>query len=94
MSLRGLYNMSTNTVEGSDDPARIFIKRQSVRALASALSLLQLQGCSNEDIDNSDSWTLVSTLVLGFLILLPFVLMSETFLAAQADSRGRCRTCA
>ena len=25
---------------------------------------------------NSDSWTLVSTLVLGFLILLPFVLMS------------------
>ena len=34
-----------------------------------------MQGCSNEDIDNSDSWTLVSTLVLGFLILLPFVLM-------------------
>ena len=86
--------MSTNTVEGSDDPGRIFIKRQRVRALVSALSLLQLQGCSNEDIDNSDSWTLVSTLVLGFLILLPFVLMSETFLAAQADSRGRCRTCA
>ena len=43
--------------------------------MVSALSLLQLQGCSNEDIDNSDSWTLVSTLVLGFLILLPFVLI-------------------
>ena len=58
--------MSTNTVEGSDDPGRIFIKRQRVRALVSALSLLQLQGCSNEDVDNSDSWTLVPLWFLVF----------------------------
>ena len=78
MSLLGLFNMSTNTVEGSDDPGRIFSRRQNVRTLISALGLLQLQGCSDENFDSSSSWRLVSTLVLGFLILLPFVMMKFT----------------
>jgi len=85
--------MSTNTVEGSDDPGRIFIKRQRVRALVSALSLLQLQGCSNEDIDKQRQ------LDIGFHFGSWFsdfaaLCADETFLAAHADSRARCRTCA
>ena len=39
MSVLGLYKMSTNSVEGSNDPGHMFIKRQSVRTLISALSL-------------------------------------------------------
>ena len=59
MSLLGMYNMTTNVVEGSDDPGRIVIKKQSVRAIISALSLLQLQGCDGDFNDPENSWMLV-----------------------------------
>ena len=44
MSVLGLYNRSTNELEGSDDPGRVFVKRNNVRALLCALSLLNLKG--------------------------------------------------
>ena len=69
MSLLGLFNMSTNTVESLDAPGRIFSRRQGVRTLISALGLLLLQ---------ASSWRLVSILALGFLILFHFVLMTFT----------------
>ena len=48
MSVLGLYNRSTNELEGSDDPGRVFVKRNNVRALLCALSLLNLKGCDGE----------------------------------------------
>ena len=69
MSLLGMYNMSTNVVEGSDDPGRISIKKQSVRALISALSLLQLPGCDVDFNEPQSSWMLVVfTRLLGLLM--------------------------
>eukprot|EP00435_Cladocopium_sp_Y103_P045613 s2564_g13.t1 len=76
MSLLGLFNMSSNMIEGADDPGRVFTKHPNVRALISALSLLQLQGCDasiNASINFDDnSWMMFFTLILGFLMLLPF----------------------
>ena len=54
------------TLEGGDDPGRVFIKRESVRALVCALSLLNLKGCSDES-PMEHGWNL--SFSLRFLVL-------------------------
>ena len=50
------------------------MRRFSIRTLISALSLLQLQGCNSDGPDDELSWfAVVSTMVLGFLFILPWV---------------------
>jgi hypothetical protein len=64
----GMFNMTTGLVEGSDDPGRIYSKKQNIHALLSVLSLLTLKGCA-VDADLSSSPTvglLVFALVFGF----------------------------
>ena len=38
-----MYNKDIGALEGSDDPGRVFVRRLNVRALACALSLLNVQ---------------------------------------------------
>ena len=85
MSLLGMYNMTTNVVEGSDDPGRIFIKKQNVRALISALSLPQLQGCDGDFNDPENSWMLVFTVLLGLIMLLPMVFSVASWMSFQTS---------
>ena len=45
--------MSTDLVEGSDDPGRIYSKNQNLLSILSVLSLVQLKGCNNESVDEA-----------------------------------------
>ena len=84
MAVLGLFNTSTGALEGCDDPGRVFTRRQNVRALLCALSLLQLQGC--EDAAPSSSWaTLWFTLLLGLVMMLPLVISLCSRRATQVD---------
>eukprot|EP00435_Cladocopium_sp_Y103_P048243 s97_g14.t1 len=76
---------------GSDDPGRVFTRRPNVRALISALSLLQLQGCDasiSASVNFGDnSWMVMFfTLVLGLLMLLPFAFSWFSARAATSTS--------
>ena len=70
MSILGLFNKGTKDLEGADDPGRIFVRKLNVKALACALSLLQvqLQGCDGGDEPNDQSSRLVFTLLIGAMI--------------------------
>ena len=69
MSLLGLYNRSNGCLEGADDPGRVFVRRVNHRALAGALSLIQLhlQGCDStlEDGCGCNLFILLFTLCVG-----------------------------
>eukprot|EP00435_Cladocopium_sp_Y103_P064480 s822_g26.t1 len=63
MSVLGLFNHSSNSLEGSDDPGRVFVKRHSVRA----------KGCAPED-STDYGWTLMAfSMVLGLIMMLPLI---------------------
>ena len=71
MSILGLFSNSTGALEGCDDPGRVFVRRQNIRSILCALSLLQLQGC-DETLETG--WSIiVTTMVIGFLMILPWV---------------------
>ena len=62
MSILGPYNHSTGALEGCDDLARVFTRRQNIRSLLCALRLLQLQGC---EVDSADfSWSVIGDFYL------------------------------
>ena len=68
MSLLGLYIRSNGCLEGADDPGRVFVRRVNHRALAGALSLIQLhlQGCdSTLEGGNNNIFVLLFTLCVG-----------------------------
>ena len=67
MSLLGLYNRSNGCLEGADDPGRVFVRRVNHRALAGALSLIQLhlQGCDSTLEDSCNLLILLFTLCVG-----------------------------
>ena len=68
MSLLGLYNRSNGWLEGAHDPGRVFVRRVNHRALAGALSLIQLhlQGCdSTLEGGNNNIFVLLFTLCVG-----------------------------
>ena len=51
---------------------RFFVRRQNIRSIPCALSLLQLQGCDVESLE--DGWSIIATtMVIGFLMILPLV---------------------
>ena len=84
MAVLGLFNTSTGALEGCDDPGRVFLRKQNVRALLCALSLLQLQGC--EDAASSSTWTTFwFTLLLGLMMMLPLVISLCSRRAVQLD---------
>jgi len=58
MSLLGLYNSSNGCLEGADDPGRVFVRRVNSRALAGALSLIQLHlhGCEQLRVTATSSF--------------------------------------
>ena len=45
MFLLGMYNVSSGTLEGADDPGNVFRKKQHLMSLMSVLSLMNLKGC-------------------------------------------------
>ena len=68
MGLLGLYNRSNGCLEGADNPGRVFVRRVNHRALAGALSLIQLhlQGCdSTLEGGNNNIFVLLVTLCVG-----------------------------
>ena len=67
MSLLGLYNRSNGCLEGGDDPGRGFVRRVNHRALAGALSLIQLhlQGCDSTLEGSDNIFILLFTLCVG-----------------------------
>jgi hypothetical protein len=67
MSLLGLYNSSSGCLEGADDPGRVFVRRVNSRALAGALSLIQLhlQGCDSTVEGDGNIFILLFTLFVG-----------------------------
>ena len=70
MSILGSFN-------GSDDPGKVFSKRQSIRSLLCGLSLLQLQGCESDIV--SDNWSLIVwTFMIGLLMLMPLIIATLT----------------
>ena len=75
MAVLGLYNRTTGSLEGSDDPGKVFIKKHNVRALLCALSLMNFQGCNSEasPADGSQS-LIIFTAVLGLVMLIPMML--------------------
>ena len=72
MSLLGMYNVESGTVEGAEDPGRLFQKKHHGMSILSGLGLLQLKGCDMEDNEttsvpsldlvgfHSSAWILVS----------------------------------
>jgi hypothetical protein len=71
MAILGLYSKDVGALEGGDDPGRVFIKRENVRALVCALSLLNLKGCSDEG-SMDHGWNLfIFTAVLGLVMIFP-----------------------
>ena len=78
MAMLGMFNMSAGSIEGADDPGRIYPKRQNLMSIVSVLSLLQLKGCdSSATVGPSDVSlgllafaTMVGLLFIFFLDLL------------------------
>eukprot|EP00435_Cladocopium_sp_Y103_P070046 s334_g34.t1 len=95
MSVLGLFNHSADSLEGSDDPGHVFVKRRNVRALLCALSLLNLKGCSG-DSSADHYWNLMAfTMVLGLVMLLPLIITwfnwfsSATMVSANVSNEAR-----
>ena len=88
MAVLGLYNKDVGALEGGDDPGRVFIKRESVRALVCALSLLNLKGCSDESPMEHGWNLLIFTALLGFVMMVPlmFTLLGWFSTSMEADT--------
>ena len=55
MAMLGIFNMSTGLAEGSDDPGRIYARRQNLLSILSVLSLVQFKGCGDDDNNNNNN---------------------------------------
>jgi hypothetical protein len=80
MRVLGLYNRSTGCLEGADDPGRVFVRRLGNRALASALSLIQLhlQGCDSFSEGCGSFFIMFPTLFAGVGMIWFFSWLSRT----------------
>ena len=91
MSLLGMYNVSSCSVEGHDDPAGILQSRSSIRAILSALSLVNLKGCEDSTVTagRSSGFGLgltIFTALIGLAILLLMTWLSNRqFAEPQAE---------
>ena len=88
MAVLGLYNKDVGALEGGDDPGKVFIKRESVRALVCALSLLNLKGCSDESPMEHGWNLLIFTAFLGLVMIMPlmFTLLGWFSTSVEADT--------
>ena len=86
-----MYNVSSCSLEGYDNPAGILQSRSSVRAILSALSLVNLKGCEDSTVtaDRSSGFGLglmIFTALIGFVILLLIIWLSNRqFAEPQAE---------
>ena len=80
MRVLGLYNRSTGCLEGADNPGRVFVRRLGNRALASALSLIQLhlQGCDSFSDGCGSFFIMFPTLFAGVGMIWFFNYLSRT----------------
>ena len=80
MRVLGLYNRSTGCLEGADDLGRVFVRRLGNRALASALSLIQLhlQGCDSFSEGCGSFFIMFPTLFAGVGMIWFFNWLSRT----------------
>ena len=88
IAVLGLYNKDVGALEGGDDPGRVFIKRESMRASVCTVSLLNLKGCSDEN-PMDHGWNLfIFTAVLGLVMILPlmFTLLGWFGTSMEADT--------
>ena len=86
MAVLGVYNQTTQSVEGGDDPGRVFVRKLNIRTLISALSLLQLQGCDLDGSDDTSIWfKFACTAVVGVFLLLPWVCPNMFNLGGKND---------
>ena len=88
MAVLGLCNKDVGALEGGDDPGRVFIKRENVRALVCALSLLNLKGCNDEG-SMDHGWNLfIFTAVLGLVVIFPlmFTVLGWLGTSMEADT--------
>lgn len=72
MSLLGMSNTNNGSLEGSDDPGRIFARNGSIKTILSALnalSLLQLQGCNWITVNSDDGDVIVRGYVVFFTVV-------------------------
>lgn len=72
MSLLGMSNANNGSLEGSDDPGRIFARNGSIKTILSALnalSLLQLQGCNWITVNSDDGDVIVRGYVVFFTVV-------------------------
>ena len=93
MSVLGLFNDSTGALEGCDDPGRVSVRRQNIRSILCALSLLQVQGCDVEPLE--DGWSIIATtMVSGFLMILPlaFSIFSSFWTSVSTTSDASAST--
>ena len=77
MSVLGMFNLATGTVEGVEDPGNLFRKKQHILSVLSVLGLLNLKGC-NEDMpesSNASFGVMAFTLLFGFSCLLAWIWM-------------------
>ena len=74
MSMLGFFNKGTRDLGGADDPGRVFVRKLNVKALACALSLLQvqLQGCDTVCDASNQFGLAIFTLLIGALMIFGF----------------------
>lgn len=48
MSMLGMFNLATGTVEGAEDPGATLRKKQNIMSILSVLGLLNLKGCDEK----------------------------------------------
>eukprot|EP00435_Cladocopium_sp_Y103_P056888 s567_g19.t1 len=73
MFLLGMFNVFSNSLEGSEDPGNILTKKQHLLSILSVLGLLGLKGCDMDDQQTSPtpSFSVMAfTLLLGFACIL------------------------
>ena len=91
MSLLGMYNVSSCSVEGHDDPAGIHQSRSSIRAILRALSLVNLKGCEDSTVTAGRSsgfglGLMIFTALIGLAVLLLMTRLSDRqFAEPQAE---------
>lgn len=81
MAMLGMFNKSTGLFEGSDDPGRIYPKKQNLLSILSVLNLVQLKGCNNEDVSEAaypGLGLLAFTVVLCLLFIFLWMCLRNT----------------
>ena len=77
MFLLGMYNVSSGTLEGADDPGNVFRKKQHLMSLISVLGLMNLKGCDADESENPSYGLLAFTVVFGLCCTLLWMMLGS-----------------